>query len=126
MNLGEGVPGQRLAGVEWCVPNTKANILDVSVLDEVSVSAERKRRVHEKLEKSLAGEVPAALVEANNKSVRVGEGVSEGNDGGLAVVCARELLCLWENDGEVDWLEDAAILLVIRMYARPCRKTYSC
>jgi len=98
LDFREGISRDRLAGVQSGETNTKADIFDIAVLDNQVVGSLRKRRIDKKLEECLAGEAPTLLAVTINKGLTVGEGVSERNNGSLAVEWSRQLLCVGKDD----------------------------
>jgi hypothetical protein len=81
-------------------------------------------RINQQLEQRFAGECPAFLV-AVDESVAIGEGFGERDDSDFAIERTDELLRIRENDGGVDWPEDAELGFSLADYPK-CIATYSC
>jgi hypothetical protein len=88
-DLWQRVLSRTLAGVESGESCTKAEIVNVAVLNDI-VRSLRKRRIDEKLEEGLACDGPTALGVALDESLAVAQSASERNDCGLAVVQVSE------------------------------------
>ena len=106
LDLGKRIGRQLPARIERSEANAKTDVFDIPVLDEsVGITGQRKRRVDEEFEEGVAGNGPAALVEARDKGLAVGKSVGERDDGGFTVCGTRQLLGVWDDDREVDGLE---------------------
>ncbi len=99
-----------LAGSKLCETDAEAHVVYVLVNNDV-VGSTRHRRILKQLQKRFAGVAPTLHIFVH-ESGRVGECLGKRDDCCFAIEWSSQLLCVWEDDGEVERNVDTSTQLV--------------
>lgn len=104
-NFREGILRGLLASVQLCEAYAEAQLVDIGIYDDIVVLVD-SGRVDQQLDQFLSREVPSLGVPIY-ESLGIGEGLGEGDHGGLAIHWTSQFLRVGKDDAEVDALENA-------------------